>query len=409
MTTYADGALGRDEALRELVALSRAYGSDPELVTAGGGNTSVKLGDRLLVKPSGVALVDISADDFVELDRNALEALLQSDLGGSRPQREAAFKDAVMAARVVPGRGRRPSVESLLHHLVPDRFVVHLHATVVNQFSCSVAGQQLIGEHLGADVVWVELVDPGFVLAKVLQEKLRAFRERNVKPPRAIIMQNHGLVLSGATPEEVESNLRWLLGSLQEIRDRTIATGAPGAGSGPGPGGRARAGDLQPSQVEEVQAALLSALSADDEPLEGVTFDASDVVTELVTSPEGRDLAMGGPLTPDQIVYCQSFPLWLEAGPREDGADLASQVQLGVQNYVSEHHVRPKVVLVEGVGLFSFGRSQQEADTACLVYVDAIKVMQGARALGGVHYLDEDFRTFIEQWEVESYRRQLRG
>ena len=90
--------------LDALVELSHSYGSDPELVLAGGGNTSVKFDDHMLVKGSGTALADIRAEDFVDLDRAALQVLLERDLGTSRDEREAAFKQAVLAARLHPER-----------------------------------------------------------------------------------------------------------------------------------------------------------------------------------------------------------------------------------------------------------------------------------------------------------------
>jgi len=108
-----------DTPLEALVKLSRFYGSDPEFVLAGGGNTSVKVGDRLFVKGSGHALATIPPEGFVEMDRKQLEVLLNSSLSIDRLKREAEFKAATMAARVHPEKNQRPSVEALLHHLMP--------------------------------------------------------------------------------------------------------------------------------------------------------------------------------------------------------------------------------------------------------------------------------------------------
>jgi rhamnose utilization protein RhaD (predicted bifunctional aldolase and dehydrogenase) len=209
------------ELLAALVELSQFYGADPELVLGGGGNTSVKFEDHLLVKTSGTALAAIRPEDFVDLDRAGLQALLHTDLSNLRHEREAAFKEAVLAARRDPGREQRPSVESVLHHLLPGRFVVHLHATLVNQFSCCQNGRPLIEEQLGTDVIWVDLVDPGFVLAKTLQRELGAFTRRTGKDrPRAVIMQNHGLVTSGDSPEQIRSEVEWLWAALRSIKER---------------------------------------------------------------------------------------------------------------------------------------------------------------------------------------------
>src|ERR1039457_628143 len=104
-----------DTPLEVLVKLSRFYGSDPEFVLAGGGNTSVKVGARLFVKGSGHALATMPPEGFVEMDRKQLEALLNSTLSEERTQREAEFKAATLAARIHPEKNQRPSVEALLH------------------------------------------------------------------------------------------------------------------------------------------------------------------------------------------------------------------------------------------------------------------------------------------------------
>jgi rhamnose utilization protein RhaD (predicted bifunctional aldolase and dehydrogenase) len=370
-------------------------------VLAGGGNTSVKLADHMLVKGSGSALATIRPEDFVDLDRAALQALLDRDLGSDRVGREAAFKQAVLAARREPERKQRPSVEAVLHHLMPARFVVHLHATLVNQFSCCRSGRRLVTEHLGENVLWVDLVDPGFALAKALQAELRAFANRRREgQPRAVVMQNHGLVVSGDTPDQVRDDLDWLTGSLRRIQelvavDMPVSTGlATGRSSAPG-------------LVDVITQVLRDVLSPADEPAKVVWFDGSDAVFELMAREDARDLAMGGPLTPDQIVYCRSFPLWVEARADEGAAGTTERLAVAVRRYVSTYQVAPMIVLVEGVGMFACGDTQADAGVVRLVYLDAIKVMAGALRMGGVNYLPEDFRNFIEHWEVEQYRRAM--
>ena len=400
--------------LATLVELSRLFGSDPELVLAGGGNTSVKFDDHLLVKGSGAALWAITPEDFVDLDRRALQALLERDLGTSHDEREVAFKDAVLAARREPGRMQRPSVEAVLHHLMPGRFVAHLHATVVNQFSCCRHGKRLVERHLGEDVVWVELVDPGFALAQALRDKLVEFKAKTARDcPRGVIMQNHGLVVSGDTPDEVRGHLEWLLASLRNIGEEAApADGlSPGASEGLSPGASDARAPIDETEaraiVNVVGPALRGLLSPAGSALKVVTFDDSPAVVDLVTRQRGRDLAMGGPLTPDQIVYCRSFPLWLQTRPGEHAVELCRRLAAEVRQHTSVYGVPPAVVLVEDLGLFACGDTWSDANTTRQVYIDAIKVMTGALRLGGVHHLPEEFAAFIEHWEVESYRRAL--
>jgi rhamnose utilization protein RhaD (predicted bifunctional aldolase and dehydrogenase) len=161
-----------EDPLAALIKVSRYYGSDSEFVLAGGGNTSVKVGERLHVKASGRALAEADGDCFVALRRGDLQALLERDLGKDAAAREARFKESILAARVEPGRNQRPSVECVLHNLLPRRFVVHTHPTWGNMLVCSVDGERLAREWFGAEVLWLPYIDPGYTLARGLAEAL---------------------------------------------------------------------------------------------------------------------------------------------------------------------------------------------------------------------------------------------
>lgn len=367
----------------------------------GGGNTSVKLRDHILVKASGTALSGINSDGFVDLDRAALEALLDRDLGPSRLGRETEFKAAILASRRAPGRGQRPSVESLLHHLMPGTFVAHLHANLVNQFSCCREGKRLVLAKLGGQVSWVDLVDPGFALAKALQVELAAFARSTGRPgPKAVILQNHGLVVSGSTPDEVTGNVDWLLASLDDLKAKKRRDLEPGR-------------RIEPTVAHDlalgIGRALEQVLTGDDGHRWAVVFDGSDEVASFAGAKNGRALAMRGPLTPDQIVYCRSFPLWLALKPEEPALRLTQRLARAVEEYSQRHGSKPAVVVVERLGMFACGRGVPEAEIARAVYADAIAIMTGALQLGGVMPLDEDFTNFIETWEVEAYRQGVSG
>ena len=175
--------------LSELIEVSRAFGGRPGFALAGGGNTSLKTGDTLWVKASGHRLATIDAGGFVALDRRRLSAMLDAtDWPGEPAAREALFVERVMAARLDPHAGR-PSVEALLHHLLPDRLVVHTHPRAVNALTCCVRGEALAAEALGGAALWQPYVDPGLTLAKDLRGRLRGRAGG-----RVVLMENHGLV-----------------------------------------------------------------------------------------------------------------------------------------------------------------------------------------------------------------------
>lgn len=386
-----------DTPLEALVKLSRFYGADPEFVLAGGGNTSVKVGNRLFVKGSGHALATISPEGFVEMDRLQLESLLHSSLSSNRLKREAEFKAATLAARIHPEKRQRPSVEALLHHLMPGRYVVHTHSTLVNMVTCCVKGPEL-ARQLAAEVVWVPEVDPGYILSRTLWQALADYQKATGRScPRAVLMQNHGLVISGDTPAQIRRHTDWL---VRTLRQRLAAVGkAP-------PFGRVAGSEPAAARnlIQTIGPALRGLLAAGDN-LKVVTFSDTPEVMDLVGGAQGKAVATAGPLTPDQIVYCKSFPLWFEPAAGAPATALVEQLRRAIQQHTRKTRSAPHVVLVKGLGLFAAGDDLTAAETVRQVYTDAIKVMAGARRLGGIRYMNPGLRKFIEDWEVESYRK----
>lgn len=388
---------GSDTPMDVLVKLSRFYGSDPEFVLAGGGNTSVKVGDRLFVKGSGHALATIAPEGFVEMDRSQLEALLNRTLSEDRMAREGEFKAATLAARIHPEQNQRPSVEALLHHLMPGRYVVHTHSTLVNMLTCCVKGPEL-ARHLASDVVWIPEVDPGYILSRTLHQSLQDFRKATGRDcPRAVVMQNHGLVVCGDTPEAIREHTDWL---VETVRQQLMNAGdAPAFGP---------VTTLEPAVARnliQILGPALRGLLAAGENLKVVTFSEAPPVLDLVGGTGGQAAATAGPLTPDQIVYCKSFPLWVEPAAESTPAARVGQLREAIQEHTAKTGSAPHVILVKGLGMFAAGEDFAAADTVRLVYTDALKVMAGARRLGGVRPMADDMRRFIEDWEVESYRK----
>jgi len=393
-----------DDPLDVIVKLSRYFGSDPSIVLAGGGNTSCKVGDVLYVKGSGTALAAMTPDGFVKMDRTKLEKLAGATLDQDPEAREAQYQAWIAGARCEPERGQRPSVEVLLHHLVPGRYVVHSHATIANTLTCHTGGRALAEEIFGDDVVWVPYVDPGFILAQTLKQALEEHRARTGREQaKAILMANHGLIVAGDAPEAIRDNTRELLRKIAARLGDDWQTTSFGMVTRAGaPGGLVR--KMGPA---------LRALMAEDPagPLKVVTFDDSDVALGLVGTEAGRAVACAGPLTPDQIVYCNSFPLWFEPEEGEDEDALVTRLRGAIEEHAGQTRFAPKVVLVRDVGLFAAAADFKTADTVRAVYLDAIQVMAGAARLGGgpggVSYLTDRQRVFIEDWEAEVYRKKV--
>jgi rhamnose utilization protein RhaD (predicted bifunctional aldolase and dehydrogenase)/NAD(P)-dependent dehydrogenase (short-subunit alcohol dehydrogenase family) len=387
-----------DDGVDVLVKLSRYYGQCPGFVIAGGGNTSFKTADKLYVKASGSQLATIERDGFAVLDRAALGRLGDTELPADPAQREAQFKDAVLQARLEPQKGQRPSVESLLHHLLPTQYVVHSHATIVNMLTCCKGGETTARELFGHDALWVPFVDPGYVLGRLLKEELAAYQKKTGKPyPKIILMANHGLIVSGDTPEEVRTTTDELMAKIMGRLGTDWQKNAFGP-LGATKHNTALVGIIGPA---------LRGLLAEGPALKVAAFDDSPVVRAFVGSEAWSTLPFQGPLNPDQIVYCNSFPLCFAPAEGASADALIAGLRTAIDGHKQTYGYLPRVVLVRGLGLFGIGEDYKAAATARDLYVDAIEILTGATRLGGPTFLSAGHRKFIEEWEVEAYRKQV--
>ena len=389
-------ALEPDEArLSELIALSRRFGADPAFSRAGGGNSSLKDGRVLWIKPSGVPLATLAREDLVPLDRALLVALLEQE-----PATSGGGEDPVMAtaaeARLGHAGGRRPSVELLFHALLPEPFVLHTHPIVVNALTCSADGAAIAARILGDGAVWVPYTDPGLPLARAVVEARRAHEARTGRPaPAVTVLANHGVIVGGDSAAAIDRSMTWLTGTIEAA---LAAAPAPAAWTA-----SADAAEVGPvvSAVAPVLRALLSG------PRRGVVIhDADPFAASFTATAEGRAFVTSGPLIPDQIVYTGSWPLLLDL----DGVRPESVLAV-VGDRLADHRRTtgqpPIVVVSPGIGLFATGQTWAEADTARHVYLDMLRVGAGALRLGGVRHLSDAERTFIEDWEAESYRKAI--
>ena len=194
--------------MKNLVEYSRKYGSNPELVLAGGGNTSMKENGVLYVKGSGCALSSIEPDNFVKMDLAQLREIVNKEYPEGDTEREAAFLADCSAAKLPGEENKRPSVEALLHALFPQRYVLHLHPALVNGMTCGVNGEEM-ARKLFPDAIWVPACRPGYTLAKLLSDKLGENTD-------TVLLQNHGIFFAAETPEGLEELLNGVMSKLKE-------------------------------------------------------------------------------------------------------------------------------------------------------------------------------------------------
>ena len=193
--------------MQNLVDYSRKYGSDPELVLAGGGNTSMKENGVLYVKGSGCSLSSIKAENFVAMDLNKLLAILEKSYPDDDKTREAMFLADVAQTKLPGEEAKRPSVEALLHALFPQRYVLHLHPALVNGLTCSVNGKKEAAR-LFPKALWVDACKPGYTLAKLISTQMTAETD-------TVLLQNHGVFFAAETPEGLAALLEGMMATLK--------------------------------------------------------------------------------------------------------------------------------------------------------------------------------------------------
>ncbi|MGA2512391.1 MAG: SDR family NAD(P)-dependent oxidoreductase [Candidatus Limnocylindrales bacterium] len=395
-----EGQSALNGLLHDLVLLAHRFGTDPEYARGGGGNISVKVDGILYIKPSGTSLASLSSESVIALDLGPLLELLEGS--PERPIARAGTDEVMqvaVSARVGTPDDRRPSVELLFHALLPERFVLHTHPTTVNALTCASHGAEIAERLFGASVLWVPYTDPGLPLARAIRDARISYEERTGTPaPRVILLQNHGLIVTGDSPADIESSSARLVEAITAHLANLPAVSW---------------GEVDRLAPEQARAALhavgpaLRALLARGERLKVVTFDDSPLAVSMAGSDLGREFALGGPLTPDQIVYAGSFPLVVDS-PGDAAPD---QIVDGLTSAIAARGASeagaPVVVVVPGLGIFAGGDTYAQADTVREVYLDAARVSVEAHRLGGVRPLAASERDFIERWEAEAYRRRV--
>jgi len=369
--------------IEQLIEISRKYGQDARFVIAGGGNTSYKTADRLWVKASGHALATIDEDGFAILDRTLLAPMGEKIYSSDTAEREAQVKHDLAAACIT--KGRRPSVETSMHDCINYAFIVHLHPTLVNGLMCSVNAATKCAE-LFPEALYIEYTDPGYTLFKKVYDRIQEYKKAMGYEPQVIFLQNHGVFVGADTPEEID---RIYDGMIEKLAAATNAIPE---------------GDSEISaDVTEVIPAIRQILSRSGRGLKTLKVTKNALVDAFMSS-EDMIKKISAPFTPDIIVYCKSEYICVCGSSAEE---LIKDAEQKIEEYVARRGHTPKVLLVQGIGLVAVGDHAKNAQIITEVFSDAMKVACYAQGFGGEHAMEQKWIDFIDNWEVENYRRKV--
>lgn len=383
--------------IEDLIAISRKFGQDSRFVIAGGGNTSYKDENRLWVKASGHALATITEDGFAVLDRALLNEMGEKAYNEDTAIREEQVKNDLSVACIT--KDRRPSVETSLHNCIGFAFVVHLHPTLVNGLMCSVNAEAACKE-IFPDALYIEYTDPGYTLFKKVYDRIKAYKAEKGKEPQVIFLQNHGIFVGGDTTAEIEGIYSEVLGKL-EAKVAALPEGDTAVSE--------TVTDVVPAirQMLSRSGRGFKTLKVTENALVDFFIDGCSVTsTGSVTDCPGKSGfdKIAKPFTPDIIVYCKSSYIFIEA---ESDEEILKQAEEEIEAFVSGKGYTPKVLLIKGIGLIAVGDSSRNAQIITDVFTDAMKVAFYAQSFGGEHPMERAWIDFIDNWEVENYRRKV--
>lgn len=402
-------------AVEALLDRSHTLGADPRNTNYAGGNTSAKGTDRdpvtgddvdlMWVKGSGGDLGTLTEGGLAVLRLDRLRAMVEVYPGVEREDEMVAAFDFCAHGK----GGAAPSIDTAMHGLVDAAHVDHLHPDSGIAIATAADGEKLTAECFGDSVVWVPWRRPGFQLGL----DIAAIKAAN---PQAIgcILGGHGITAWGESSQECQANSLRIIRTAEEfIAARFDADQHPFGAKLPGYAPlaedrrRARAAELAP---------LIRGLASTDRPQVG-HFTDTDVVLDFLGRAEHPRLAALGTSCPDHFLRTKVAPLVLDTAPNAPLAEVEARLRELHAAYREEYaayyqrHATPDspamrgadpaIVLVPGVGMFSFGKDKQTARVAGEFYVNAINVMRGAETLSTYAPIEEAEKFRIEYWALE--------
>lgn len=397
----------------DLLARSNRLGADPTVTNYAGGNTSAKGTDAdpvtgepvelLWVKGSGGDLGTLTENGLAVLRLDRLRALVDVYPGVEREDEMVAAFDFCLHGK----GGAAPSIDTAMHALVDAAHVDHLHPDAGIAIATAADGERLTREIFGEKVVWVPWRRPGFQLGL----DIAAIKAQN---PAAIgcILGGHGITAWGDTSAEAEANSTWIIETATDYIDKNGKSD---------PFGGVRDGfEALPDTERRARAAALAptirGLASTDKPMIGHYTD-TDAVLEFLASEKAPALAALGTSCPDHFLRTKVKPMLLDlpatASVDEQLArlkELHAAYRADYQAYYDAHAdenspairgADPLIVLVPGVGMFSFGANTQTARVAGEFYVNAINVMRGAESVSTYTPISDAEKFRIEYWALE--------
>ena len=405
----------------DLIARSNRLGADPKNTNYAGGNTSAKGTETdpvtgepvelLWVKGSGGDLGTLKESGLAVLRLDRMRALVDVYPGIEREDEMVAAFDYCLHGK----GGAAPSIDTAMHGLVDAAHVDHLHPDSGIAIATAADGEALTKQIYGEKVVWVPWRRPGFQLGLDIAE----IKAQN---PQAVgcILGGHGITAWGDTSDEAEANSLWIIDAAAAY----IAEHSKAEPFGPALEGYAALPEAERRAKAAALAPTIRGIASADRPMVG-HFTDSEVVLDFLAHAAHPRLGELGTSCPDHFLRTKVKPLVLDLPSTASVEESIARLQELAVSYREDYQAYydrnsqalggewpairgkdPLIVLVPGVGMFSFGKDKQTARVAGEFYVNAINVMRGAEGLSTYAPIDESEKFRIEYWALEEAKLQ---
>ncbi len=363
------------------VYTSQLLGQSEELVLHGGGNTSYKSDDTLYVKGSGWNLVDIEEAGFSPVALDVLKEMATRDsLGDTQMVKEqrAALRDM---------NAPNPSIEAILHAIIPFTYVDHTHTDAIVTISNTPDGKELLKQIYGDKVLLIDYVMPGFVLSKHIYEQTRGIDWNALE---GIILLNHGLfTFDDDAKRSYEKHIALVTKAEQYIETHTTLPTA--------------------CESKALDNSFFDTLNNEVAKLRGSNIVAiildSAQACALSKLPNLETILSKGELTPEHVIRIKPFPAVIDENLQEGLDQFVNAYRLYFQNNASAEQIcldlAPRYAIIKGFGAVAFGRDEKETNIIADIVEHTVKAMLIAEQLGGWQSLAQKDIFDMEYWELE--------
>lgn len=372
-----------NKQIKDLIEISHYYGKNKDFIIAAGGNTSFKNEKHIFVKASGIPLGAINKNGFIQLERDKAHSILSKKYSNDPEKRANEIKKDLLKSKINIKNKLRPSVETLVHEAIGYNYVVHTHPYIINALICSKNAKKILEKLFGLKILYLKFTEPGYILAKTINKEISLYRRKYKQEPHIIMLGNHGTFIGANSIKEIKELYSFTIGKIKkEIKNKfSIRT------------------LLKNKKLIKIIPELKKAL-----PGKIIKARHNTLIAKFYTSQAAFNKASKA-FTPDHVVYCRAEHLFInDTGPAEK---MIKILKAELKKYKNTYKYFPKIIVIKGIGYIGAEDSNKGTEIILNTFKEIMKISYYSENFGGPKFLPEKTIKFIDNWEVEKYRRKL--